>query len=184
MNRNAMSLAVMMVVSVVTLASSARASGQSAVPQLVPVENGCNGPYVGQALVIANSVNDWNASMATLEAAGALQVTPAPPAPANVDWSHEVVILVAAGMSGYDVALQLSSAGAGRSALNAVWTPLGNDASWKMPYVMVKTAKRGWLASATQLASQAVASLPVSGTEDLSLASAPVTWGGLKALYR
>jgi len=179
-----MALAVVMAVCAVTLANSARAGGQSAAAQLVPVENGSSGPYVGQALVIANSPDDWNNSMSVLENAGALQVTPAPPAPANVDWSQEVVILVAAGNSGYDVSLQLSSAGPGRSALNAIWTPLGNDAAWRMPYVMVKTAKRGWLASTTQLAAQAVAALPVAGAEDLSLASAPVTWGGLKALYR
>jgi len=74
MNRNAMAQAVVMAVCVAALASSAWASGQSAAPQLVPVENGYSGPYSGRALVIANSPDDWNASMAMLEAAGALQV--------------------------------------------------------------------------------------------------------------
>ena len=83
--------------------------------EMVTLEKASYGPYGAQALVVANSPGAWRQQMKALEVAGALAVLPAPEPPTDVDWGHEVVVLVAAGTTGYEVALSSSHLGNGRT---------------------------------------------------------------------
>jgi len=153
--------------------------------QLVTIEKALTGPYIGRAFVVANSAADWTAAMSALGSAHALETNLGPPAPANVDWNTEAVILIAAGSGGgYDVTLELTPAGGNQVSLGALWTPLGNEGAWAYPYDLVHTVKRGWLTTQVVIGDAAAAALPISGLEDVPAAAVLSSWGGVKALYR
>jgi len=164
-------------------ASTVGPGTNAASESLLTIEKALIGPYTQAAFVIANSASDWDAAMDSLDHAGALQVTPPPPAPAGIDWGREVVILAASGFSGNDVTLELTPVGNASVALGALWTPLGNDASWAMPYHLVRTIKRGWLHSQVVVGANVGTALPISGADDVPDPALSVSWGSVKALY-
>ena len=68
------------------------------------VEKGLYGDWARPTLLAARGPCEWNAAMGELEAQGALIVKPAPLPPAAVNWSRQMIVLVALGnMDGYSV---------------------------------------------------------------------------------
>lgn len=149
---------------------------------MVTLEKATWGPYGGQTLVVANSEGSWRQKMAALEAAGALAVTPAPEPPANVDWNAEVVVLVAAGDTGYDVSLKSSRTSNGRTKVDAEYAMLPNDGGGSLAYHLVKLPKTAYLQDQLAMGAQVPALLPMTGDAPAPVASG--SWGALKASYR
>ena len=147
------------------------------------VEKAAYGPYSGKACVVANSETSWNDGMAALEAAGALLVLPAPEPPAGIDWANEVVVLVAAGATGYDIELSLIP-GEGQCKVNPQWVRLeGHDGGESLPYHVVRMPKAMGLQDLTVTGSDVDTTLPLTGN-DGSVPAGATTWGQVKAAYR
>ena len=173
---NGAALAGMMMVAMVA------APGVGEANDAVTLEKAAYGPYGAQSLVVANSAGSWRQLMAELEAAGALAITPAPEPPTDVDWSHEVVVLVAAGPTGYDVEVEATRLSNGRTKVAPKYTRIGNDGGESLPYHLVKLPKTAYLSDMVATGSDVAALLPLVG--DVPLAAAPASWGQLKAAYR
>lgn len=165
----------------VAMAMVVAASGAAA-DDCVTLEKAAYGPYGAQALVVANSPGAWRQQMKALEDAGALAVLPAPEPPADVDWNNEVVVLVAAGSTGYDVSLTASKMGNGRTKVDAAYAPLGNDGGESLPYHLVKLPKTAYLQDRVATGMTVSSQLPMVG--DAPTPVGGTTWGALKANYR
>src|SRR5438093_9611659 len=68
------------------------------------LERGLYGDWARPTLLAVRGPCEWEAAMDELEAQGALIVVPAPLPPTTVNWSRQMVVLVALGhMDGYSV---------------------------------------------------------------------------------
>ena len=181
---------------------TAMAPGASAAADLVTLEKATFGPFGGKAFVVCNSEGSWHRAMRHLENAGALSILPAPDPPTDVDWAREVVLVLAAGSTGYDGELILSPAGRGTVKLEPKWISLrpppvdcdhdGDIDEFDtcqpvyvefLPYHLCKLPKHLWLQDLTVQDAEVDAILPLIGSED----SPPIlvtTWGEVKTLYR
>jgi hypothetical protein len=150
--------------------------------ELVTIEKAMYGPYGKQTLVVANSEADWNQMMNALEGDGNLTVVPAPAAP-QVDWSRYSVVLLAAGPTGYDVTLKLTSHSNGTVTLDPEYIPLGADGGESLPYHLVMMEKHPWLKTQLWEDAGVATALPMSGS-DTSSSTVMSSWGAVKASYR
>jgi len=150
--------------------------------ELVTIEKAMYGPYGKQTLLVANSESDWNQMMSSMEGDGNLTVSPGPAAP-QVDWSHYCVVLLAAGPTGYDVTLKLTSHSDGTVTLDPEYVPLGADGGESLPYHLVMMEKHSWLKTQLVEDSGVAAALPVSGS-DAPSSTVLLSWGAVKASYR
>lgn len=150
--------------------------------ELVTIEKAMYGPYGKQTLMVANSETDWNQMMSAMAGDGNLMVTPAPEAP-QVDWSHYSVVLLAAGPTGYDVTLKLTSHSDGTKTLDPEYVPLGADGGESLPYHLVMLEKHAWLKTQLVEDSGVGAALPMSGSDTPS-STVSASWGAVKASYR
>jgi hypothetical protein len=157
------------------------ASGAGA-EEAVTLEKATWGPYGGQTLVVANSEGSCRQKMAQLEAAGGLAITPAPEPPAGVNWSREVVVLVAAGNTGYEVNVKSSRTNNGRTKVEAEYLMLPNDGGGSLAYHLVKLPKTAYLNDQLAMGDEVPALLPMVGDSPSPIAAG--SWGALKASYR
>jgi hypothetical protein len=166
-----------MVVAVVLMSATAARSDE-----LVTIEKAMYGPYGKPVFLVANSEADWNQLMSDLAADGGLTVVPGPEAP-KVDWVRDCVVLLTAGSTGYDVALQLVPEGNGNVTLEAVYVQLpGQDGGESLPYYLGRTEKHPWLKTQLQQDAAVSSALPVSG-RDTSSPTVGLSWGAIKASY-
>ena len=157
-------------------------AGAAKADVLVTLEKGQYGPYSGQLVMVANSASDWNSMMRKLERDNMLSVVPGPDAPAGVDWNNEVVVLVAAGATAYDVQMTLTPHGNGVEDLGALYTP-GDGSGESLPYHLAKLGKHPWLQTQLWEGSAAGSVLPMSGSDNPTPVRS-MSWGALKADYR
>jgi hypothetical protein len=149
------------------------------------VEKAAYGPYSGKACVVANSEAGWHVAMKALEDANALAILPAPEPPTGIDWANEVVVVVAAGNSGYDIELLLTSDGNGLCKVEPKWVRLaGQDGGNSLPYHVVKMPKVAGLDDVMVMDGAVDTMLPLVSGGNPTVPAGPKTWGQLKAAYR
>jgi hypothetical protein len=179
-NGTALMMGTMMVAMAMMVAAPSAGADET-----VTLEKSAYGPYAKQSLVVANSAGAWRQGMAALEAAGCLAVSPAPEPPTDVDWSREMVVMVSAGDSGYDVDVMVTRLGDGRTKVDANWMRMdGNDGGSSLPYHMIKLTKTHGLDDQTWTGAETAATLPLVGTDGQTLPAPLTTWGQVKAAYR
>jgi hypothetical protein len=152
-------------------------------------EQGAEGYWDERVLLCVSSAEQWTREMEELKSRGALRVEWGdPPAPMNVDWSRQSVVLVSAGtLPNYSHTVQvLEVKRHGNTLLVDVAYPEGYPGSMMRisPYHIVVVDSNGPL----NVKYRGQASTPGHGT-----ATSPtqendperlVTWGAMKAKYR